>query len=135
MVGSRPSRPVQSDGRGLRSSSVAGVPASSCRSRAARWWANPFVVGIAVDSRLPSPHSRARTDPRQDLRHRLGLARNWQRDRLRIQKANADYDLETLRHLKENYMTEQVQLPVLWTHRPWRCCTRFNAGLMASIFI
>ena len=32
-------------------------------------------------------------------------------------------------------MTEQVQLPALWTHRPWRCCSRFNAGLMASIFI
>src|SRR3989442_420152 len=116
MVGSRPSRPLQSDGRGLRSSSVAGVPASSRRSRAARWRANPFAVDIAVDPRLPSSHSRARTDPRQDLRRRLGLARNWHGDRWRIQKANAD--VEALRHLKEDYMTKQVQLRALWTNRP-----------------
>ena len=32
-------------------------------------------------------------------------------------------------------MTGQVQLPAPWTHRPRRRCSRFNAGLIASIFI
>ena len=39
--------------------------------------ANPLAVDIAVDSRLPSSHSRAGANARQNPGRRLGLARNW----------------------------------------------------------
>src|SRR5262245_51840634 len=103
MVGPPPSRSPQSDGRGLRSSGVAGVRASSRRSRTAWERANPFAVDIAMDSRLPPPHWHAGTGAPQDFGQRLDLARNWHGDCRHIQAADAEHDLEARHHLEEDY--------------------------------